>query len=95
MQPPDRLVQTDHRAGTITEAMTLERAYDSLASAKGMIVYATAGDPLHERNAICATEALVGSLSASDVPALEFAGDTLPGFDAGLNGLVQVSALAH
>lgn len=91
VQLPNRLVQIDHKAGTVTELMALEREYDSLASANGMIFYATVGDQLYQLNTICETEALVGSVSSSDVPALEFADDTLFGFDASMDSLVQVS----
>lgn len=88
--PAARLLNVNHRSGGAEQLMTLSRVYESLASTDGNIFYATFGNQLYRINLGEQTETLVGSLSSSNVKALEFANGQMLGFH---NSNSSVSAI--
>ena len=79
--PAGRLVEVNHQTGETIHVMDLERSYVSLASGDGVNFYAFSGTDLYSINTSAGTETLIGTVAASDVEALEYAGSDLYGFD--------------
>jgi hypothetical protein len=89
-----RLLRVNHKNPSDFETiMTLSHDYDGLAWCAGKGFYATSGQELYRLDPDASTETLVGQLSATSVFSLEFAGETLMGFEVQGQTLVPIDAL--
>lgn len=75
-----RLIKVNHLTGGYSQLMTLERKYDSLATADSLNFYATVGNKLYKIDTAAQTETEMGTMSSDEMFGLEFAGTTLMGF---------------
>lgn len=88
---PARLIKVNPINGSTQEVMTLERVYNSLAATSSSMFYGTYDDQLYAIDPVAMTETLIGSLSAPDMHALEFAYADLYGFTIANDRLVPVN----
>ncbi len=87
-----RLIRVDPKTGGYDQIMTLNQVYDGLAASPTTAFYGTTGNELYLLDPIAQTETLVGTLPASDMKGLEYAGATMCGFTV-INGqLVPIDA---
>lgn len=88
--PAARLVRVNTLTGALEQIMTLDREYDGLAASPTSRFYATLGSEIYQLDPIDQTETLRGTLAASDMKGLEFAGATMCGFTVIGNELIPI-----
>lgn len=87
---PSRLIKVNHKTGGYEQIMTLNRVYDSLAWNSGHNFYAMTGNELYLIDPEAQTETLVDPVSADSYLGLEFAGQSLMGFETDIDKLVHI-----
>lgn len=79
--PPSRLIKVNHKTGGFEQIMTLGRIYDSLAWVNGHAFYAMTGSQLWVIDPEAQTETMIDPVTHDNYLGLEFAGQSLMGFD--------------
>lgn len=88
--PAARLVLVNTATGALQQIMTLDHVYDGLAASPTSRFYATLGTEIYQLDPITQTETLRGTLTASNMKGLEFAGPSMNGFTVTNNQLVPI-----
>jgi len=91
--PASRLLKVNPITGGTEQLMTLDRVYNSLASATGGKFYACYANNLYELDPIAQTETLVGTLPNSDMIGFEAAGSTYCVFTSLADELMAIDIL--